>query len=85
MYCKIGQELYYVTCKVEDYNKFFIPNEDKLKFTNKDCSPCWPTHTKPVMACFNVFDCGHALCNKYYLDLMTKNDDAGNKRYSRRR
>ena len=85
VYCKIGQELHYVTCKGKDCNKIFIPNEDKPKFTDKKFTPCWPTTYHPVMACFNVLDCGHALCKKCYISLMMKNDNAGNKRTSRRR
>ena len=85
VYCKTGQELYYVACKGKECNKIFIPNEDKPKFTDKNYSPCWPTNTHPVKACFNVLDCGHALCYQCYISQMLENDNASNKRTSRRR
>ena len=69
----------------KDCKRIFISSENRGTIKDSMKIEYVPTYTRHVKACFNVNECGYALCMDCYNNLLLNGSVGENRRNSRRR
>ena len=66
VYCAKRQELCETMCKGKDCNRIFVDSLTNNSIDDNNIVKYIPTRRNNVRACFNVNECGYALCGDCY-------------------
>ena len=84
-YCKMGQELCETTCKGKGCKHIFVDVKTQSSDNDTNMVEYIPTSKRYVRACFNVNDCGYALCRDCYTKILLEDSNDTDERRRKRR
>ena len=85
IYCAKGQELCETMCKGKDCNRIFVDSLTNNSIDDNNMVKYIPTTRNNVRACFNVNECGYALCVDCYTKLLLNDSNSVGERKRKRR